>query len=237
MSIELTPAFVLHQRPYRETSLLLDVFSEQYGRVSLIAKGVRSKKRNQSGSLQLYQPLLLSWVGRGELKTLTTFEADKPRYLLHAHSALCGLYVNELMVKLLPLHIAEVTLFSAYQIALSDLQHDDNIELTLRLFEKRLLMCLGYGLVLEHEAESGRQVDDEQSYIYRPDSGLYRWYDGVKEVVISGRSLKHLATESGFDKKSLLEIKQLMRTVIDFYLAGKQLQSRQLFAQMKQYTN
>ena len=235
MNTEHIPAFVLHQRPYRETSLLLDVFSEQHGRVSLIAKGVRSKKRSQLGLLQLYQPLLLSWMGRGELQTLTAAEADKPRYILQASSALCGLYINELMVKLLPLNLPEVEIFTAYKNVLFSLQDTDNMEVELRLFEKRLLVNLGYGLVLDHEVETDQLIDENYRYIYRPDAGLYRFNEGSNEPSISGRSLQHLINERDFDTQSLLEIKQLMRSVIHFYLGGKPLQSRALFAQLQQY--
>jgi len=237
LTTQLSPAFVLHQRPYRETSLLLDVFSEQHGRVSLVAKGVRSKKRNQSGILQLYQPLLLSWIGKGELQTLTAAEEDKPRYILQANSALCGLYINELMVKLLPLNLPETDIFTAYKNVLFNLQDTDDTEVELRLFEKRLLINLGYGLVLDREVETDQQIDELTRYIYRPDAGLYRWHDGVNEPSISGRSLQHLIDERDFDKQSLSEIKQLMRSVIHFYLGGKPLQSRQLFAQLQQYAN
>jgi len=235
LNTEHTPAFVLHQRPYRETSLLLDVFSEQYGRISLVAKGVRSKKRSQSGLLQLYQPLLLSWMGRGELQTLTSAEADKPRYILQANSALCGLYVNELMVKLLPLHIPETAIFTAYQNVLFNLQNTDNVEVELRLFEKRLLVNLGYGLVLDRDVETDQLIDENHRYIYRPDAGLYRCNEDSMEPSISGRSLQHLINECDFDRQSLLEIKQLMRSVMHFYLDGKPLQSRALFAQLQQY--
>lgn len=228
----LTSCFILHQRPYRETSLLLDVFSQQFGRVSLIAKGVRKQKRSQMGLYQLYQPLLMSWLGRGELFTLTTAEADAPRYILKAESALCGLYINELMVKLLPLHEADHGIFSAYQNALESLQDRANTALTLRLFEKRLLTHLGYGLVLDREFESGQLIDAQQLYYYQADAGLARWYSGQKQPAISGRSLQHLADESNFDSQSLAEIKQLMRGVIHFYLGGKPLKSRQLFTEL-----
>jgi DNA repair protein RecO (recombination protein O) len=141
------------------------------------------------------------------------------------------------MVKLLPLNLPETEIFTAYQNVLFHLQDDDNTEIQLRLFEKRLLNSLGYGLVLDHEVETEQEIDEKQRYFYRPDTGLYYWYDGVKETSISGRSLRHLITESDFDKESLLEIKQLMRSVIHFYLGGKPLQSRQLFAQLQQYAN
>ena len=227
----------MHQRPYRETSLLLDVFSEQYGRVSLVAKGVRGKKRSQSGLLQLYQPLLLSWIGRGELQTLTVAEAASPRYLLRAESALCGLYINELMVRLLPIHEQEQAIFNAYQLALSGLQQADNTEIVLRLFEKRLLSHLGYGLVLDRVADSNQPINEQYQYCYQPDAGLTLWQQGHKQPPISGRSLQHLLSERDFDQQSLQEIKQLMRTVIHFYLSGKPLQSRQLFVQLQQYAH
>lgn len=228
----LTQCFILHQRSYRETSLLLDVFSKQHGRVSLIAKGVRQKKRGKMGLYQLYQPLLLSWVGRGELLTLTTAETDAARYILKAESALCGLYINELLVKLLPPHVAEAELFSAYQNTLESLQQSDNTQIALRLFEKHLLTQLGYGLVLDREFASGRLIDEQQHYYYQADAGLAQWQPGQKHAAISGRSLRHLADGSGFDDQSLAEIKQLMRGVINFYLSGKPLQSRQLFTEL-----
>ncbi len=228
----LTPCFILHQRPYRETSLLLDVLSQQFGRVSLIAKGVRKQKRSQMGLYQLYQPLLIAWTGRGELQTLTQIETMSPRYILEAESALCGLYINELMVKLLPLHEPELAIFSAYQNALESLQMTENTQLTLRLFEKRLLSQLGYGLVLDREFANGQLIAEQQQYYYQADAGLARWYPGQKQTAISGRSLQHLADESGFDSESLKEIKQMMRAVLNFYLGGKPLQSRQLFTEL-----
>ncbi len=237
MNVELTPAYVLHQRPFRETSVLLDIFSKQFGRVSLIAKGVRKNKRNQNGLLQLYQPLLVSWMGRGDLQTLTSVEVDKPRYILQSQSALCGLYINELVVKLLPMHIAEPSVFDAYEQILERLQQADDIEVALRLFEKCLLMHLGYGLVLDQEVETGATIEHEQRYQYRPDSGLYRCVNQLDKPSISGRSLQHLLMERDFDKQSLSEVKQMMRSVIHFYLGGKPLRSRQLFASMKQYSN
>lgn len=226
----------MHQRSYRETSLLLDVFSEYHGRASLIAKGVRGKKRSQAGLLQLYQPLLLSWTGRSDLHTLTAAEVAAPRYKLKAESTLCGLYINELLVKLLPLSAPEPDIFNAYQRVLSGLQQAENTEIALRLFEKHLLTHLGYGLVLDREAGSGKAINEQQHYCYQADAGLTVWQYGHKGYSISGRSLQHLITEQDFDQQSLQEIKQLMRTVIHFYMGGKPLKSRQLFAELQQYS-
>lgn len=231
MNVDFNPAFILHQRPYRERSVLLDVYSEGHGRINILAKGVRQKKRSQIGLLQLYQPLLLSWFGRSDLQTLAAAEAEGPAYLLRAESALCGLYINELMVKLLPLGEAEPALFMAYQQALTGLQSAESNEITLRLFEKNLLSHLGYGLVIEQEAETGDNITIQQDYYYVADRGLYCWQAGQDCNRISGRSLQHLIDEQGFDQTSLNEIKQLMRSVIHFYLAGKPLRSRELFSQ------
>ena len=237
MKVELTPAFVLHQRPYRENSALLAVFSEQYGRVSIVAKGLNQKKGNKAGLLQLYQPLLLSWFGHGDLFTLTAVEALSARYILQADAALCGLYVNELIVRLLGAHVAEPEVFNAYQQTLLSLHQRDNTEIVLRLFEKKLLGHLGYGLVLDSEYENGQLIEDQQQYYYQADAGLIRWQQGVHLPMISGLSLRHLISESDFDQQSLQEIKRVMRTVIYFYLGGKPLQSRQLFIDLQQYAS
>lgn len=236
MQVNFCPSFILHQRAYRETSLLLDVFSLHHGRVSLIAKGVKGKKRNQQGLLQLYQPLLLSWSGHGDLYSLRGVEAESAAFILAGDATLCGLYINELLVRLLPIGEADKAIFSAYQAALSRLQDADNNEVALRLFEKLLLSHLGYGLVLDHDVETGQVIDAEQRYYYLPDTGLHRAKTDQTENTISGRSLLHLIDESDFDQTSLKEIKQLMRGVIHFYLGGKPLQSRQLFIELNRYS-
>ena len=238
MENTLATAFVLHQRPYRENSLLLDVLTEQYGRIKLVAKGVKKYKRSHIADFQLYQPLLLSWFGRGELQTLSSSEVAEPRYILQAEAALCGLYLNELLIKLLPLHDAEAALFKAYQVALlrlQDVENNNDSQIALRLFEKTLLTELGYGLTIEHDSETGQAIKAEQQYYYQADEGLKCWQGEPQQAIISGRSLLHLSTEQGFDPQSLVEIKQLMRTVIHFYLGGKPLKSRQMFTEMQHY--
>jgi DNA repair protein RecO (recombination protein O) len=237
LKVQLTPAFVLHQRPYRENSALLDVFSQQYGRISIIAKGLNQKRGNKAGLLQLYQPLLISWFGNGDLYTLTAVESLSARYILQADAALCGLYINELIVRLLGIHISEPDVFDAYEQALLGLHQSGNTEIILRLFEKHLLCHLGYGLVLDSEYENGLLIDEQQQYYYQADAGLIRWQEGAVWPMISGRSLRHLVSESDFDQQSLQQIKRVMRTVIYFYLGGKPLQSRQLFIDLQQYTN
>ncbi len=230
MNIELESAFILHQRSYRETSVLLDVFSYSCGRVSLIAKGVRKYKRSQQGLYQLYQPVLISWLaGRGDLHPVTAIEQTSGPYSLKGQASLCGLYINELLVRLLPLNEAEPDIYRAYQHSLSQLEQNQHIEVTLRLFEKALLTHLGYGLVIDSDAVNGASIELDKQYYYLPDSGLYHWVEGSRFPAISGRSLHILKHEQGFDLTSLKEIKQLMRSVIQFYLGDRILNSRQLF--------
>jgi len=229
-------AYILHQRPYRETSALLDVLTRKHGRLSLIAKGIRRTKRSQAGLIQLYQPLFLSWSGRGDLSTLTAVESAAMRHSLQGNASLCGLYLNELILRLLVEHDPAEMIFLAYQQALIRLAETDNHEFVLRLFEKQLLSQLGYGLNLEYEVESGHAIEDELRYYYIPESGLYRWHSAVNSYSISGRSLRQFIEETDFDNNGLLETKQLMRQVLHYYLGDKPLKTRQLYAELQQYT-
>ena len=236
MKAEQQQAYILHQRPYRETSLLLDVLTQKYGRLSLVAKGVKRTKRSQAGLMQLYQPLFISWSGRGDLLTLIATESAAVRHSLQGSASLCGLYLNELIIRLLALHDPAEMVYLAYRQALIQLADIGNNEIVLRLFEKRLLSQLGYRLNLEYEVESGQAIEDELRYYYIPESGLYRWHSAVNSTSILGRSLRQLIEEDGFDHDGLLEIKQLMRHVLQYYLGEKPLKTRQLFAELQQYT-
>jgi DNA repair protein RecO (recombination protein O) len=229
MKVDLSPAFILHHRPYRESSRLLDVLSLQQGRVNLIVKGSKTIKKQSLGLMQLYQPLLLSWQGYGELQTVTSLEALKPSFLLTGKASLCGLYANELLVRLLPKHISEPELYLAYEKLLMTLESVTTPDIALRLFEKSLLNSLGYGLQLEYEIQTGNRIQEEKFYFYQPDAGIYSWDELSRYPKISGRSLRHLQHEAEFDDSSLNEIKKMMRSVLHFYLGGKPLHSRQLF--------
>lgn len=232
--MELTSAFVLHHRPFRETSLLVDALTRDYGRISLVARGMRQPKKRQTNVLQLFQPLWLSWYGYGELLTLGQAETADSAFRLVGKPSLCGLYLNELLVRLLPVQEAEPAIYDAYETALHDLQQGEHEQIVLRLFEKRLLTHIGYGLVLTHEADSQAVIEDDVNYYYLPDSGPQKQLDWDKAPLITGRSLRHLHEEVGFDDASLKEIKTMMRTVINFYLGGRPLHSRQLFAGLNQ---
>ncbi len=228
-SIQLQPGYILHQRAYRDTSLLLEVFTQEHGRFGLVARGARAPKSRNRGLLQLFQPLLLSWTGRAELGTLTGVEANGAAPRLKGTTLYSGFYLNELMMRLLQRLDPHPELFMAYAEALYGLQ--DATERPLRLFEKRLLETLGYGLLLDHEADSGVPVIAEADYVYALESGPLRCMDqndgGLK---LSGRSLHSLAAEELSDSQSLAEGKRLMRAALGLYLGDRGLKTREIFA-------
>ena len=230
----LTQAFVLHQRPYRETSLLLDVFTEQAGRISLIARGIRQQKKRQSNPFQLYQPLWLSWFGRGDLVTLSQVETTEPAFLLRGASSLCGLYINELLVRLLSIHHPEPAVFALYRQTLAKLAEAHDIEINLRYFELNLLNSLGYGIDLYQDI-NGDEIDAERQYRYQPEQGFIPVTPQDRGEKLLGSSLLQFHHADGIDAQAQAEIKQLMRTVLNYYLEGKPLKSRALFAEMQRY--
>lgn len=232
--MDLTPAYVLHQKPYRESSLLLDVFTQQYGRRRLVARGVRQNKKNRLNPFQLFQPLWINWFGHGELHTLQKVETTTAAFRLTGNAALCGLYVNELMVHFLHLQDPEPSLFTLYDGVLAALETNVENEYALRLFEKHLLETLGYGLNLTEDA-SGQPIEGQAHYVYHPERGLQLANAQQLSQAIAGESLLQLAAEADITLASLKQIKQLMRTVINYYLDGKPLKSRQLFAEMQRY--
>ena len=213
---------------------MLDVFTEDYGRLSLVARGMRQNKRRHNNPLQLFQPLWVNWFGRGDLLTISKIETTSAPYWLQGHAALCGLYINELLVRLLTQQQEEPMVFDAYQKALDGLQQAEKAEQVLRLFEKRLLEALGYGLDLNNDSQ-GEPVSDEQHYSYQPELGLQPCLANDRKRIISGASLSQLQQEKLSDPVSLNETKHLMRLIINYHLDGKPLKSRQLFAEMQRY--
>ncbi len=146
---QLQSCFVLHSRPWRETSMLLEVFTEEYGKIVLCARGVRGKKSQIRSLLQPFTPLYLSWSGRGEMQTLTRSEPAGPAIKLSGYALYSALYMNELMVRLLHRHDPHPELFNHYRQALEKLSRTDLLEQSLREFELQLLTAIGYGLAID----------------------------------------------------------------------------------------
>lgn len=224
----LDSVFVLHRRNYRETSLLLELFTLRHGRLALIAKGARRGKQGLAPILQPFLPLLASWCGRGELSTLTHAEAGGASIRLQHTALFCGIYLNELLMKLLPSHDPHPQLFEAYRTGLEELAAGEDAETVLRRFELSLLEDIGYGLQLAAEAESGLAIQSDRLYTYRIEAGpLLADTDGPD--VLHGATLLALRDQH-FDAPQIrLEAKRLMRRVIAHYLEGRKLKSRELF--------
>ncbi|MFZ0219761.1 MAG: DNA repair protein RecO [Candidatus Aquirickettsiella sp.] len=228
---QLQAAYILHTRPYRDTSLLIDAFTASQGRVNLIAKGargVRGKKSRFSGSLQAFVPLLLSWRGKTDLMNLLNAEPN-PIPLPHLTGKLlvCGLYLNELLIRLLYRYDPYPQLFQAYHTALRSLS--DNPAIALRVFEKKLLAELGYAF-LDKDSLSNQALLPHQSYQFIPSQGLVVCLNKSlpKQAIFSGTSLLAIHHESWDLPIHLLDAKRLFRLALNYLLEGKAIRSREL---------
>lgn len=227
MRITLTPAFVLHRRPYSETSLVVELFSRDLGRVGVLAKGARRQKSKWTATLEPFTRLEASWRGRGELPTLTAAEPMPGVDRLAGRSIMAGLYLNELLMRLTARHDAHPELFEHYAFALTALLGPDGEEPALRLFEKHLLDAIGYGVVTHADANTGESVLEDQRYYYVREHGPSKTAQaGCK---ISGGTLLALAAEEFSHPQHLAEAKLLMRFLLAPLLGDKPLHTRALY--------
>ncbi len=224
--IEQQPAFILHARAYRETSLLLECLTRDHGRVGLIARGVRRERaRTPRALLQPLVPLQIGWSGRGELATLAQIDAAGPRFELHGDTLLCSLYLNELVQRLTPRHDAHPHLFGSYLDTLARLARGEAQAWTLRRFERDLLGTLGYGLVLEVEGDTGIAVVPGIDYCYRHESGPAPWRDARDGIRVRGSALLALARDEEPARDDLPPLRRLMRALITAHLDGNELRA------------
>ena len=223
-------AFVLHTFPYRETSAIVESLSESYGRVALVARGAKRTRSELRGVLQAFQPLTLSWSGTGELKTLIRAEWHGGLPLVTGSALLCGFYLNELLLKLLPREDPHPRLFLEYESALGRLAGGEEQAPILRQFELRLLAELGYALPLTHEADTGRPIDPAERYYYAFERGprMRVAEPGRRYPQVRGATLLALARDDYAAPESATEAKRLMREVLDYYLERRTLASRRL---------
>jgi DNA repair protein RecO (recombination protein O) len=231
-------AFVLHAYPYRETSLLVEAFARGSGRVSLVARGARRPRSATRGALMAFQPLSLSWYGKGEVKTLSQAEWVGGQALLSGEALLCGFYMNELLVRLLAREDPHEELFDRYRTALKRLAAGDASAPILRAFEKALLGELGYAMTLDRDAGSGRAIDPGALYTYDPERGPVEANGGNgmemrgSDLRLSGGTLLALARDDFSDPQTLAEAKALMRLLIGYRLDFQPLNSRRIFREL-----
>lgn len=231
-TIQLQSAYILHTRPYRDTSLLIDAFTASQGRISLIAKaarGMRGKKSRFRGLLQAFVPLLLSWRGKTDLMNLLNAEPNNISFPhLTGKLLVCGLYLNELLIRLLYRYDPYPQLFQAYQTALCSLA--DNPNIALRLFEKNLLAELGYALHLNQDSLTKQTLLPHQVYQFIPSQGLVVCLNASiqKQFLFSGASLLAMHYEQWDNPTHLLDTKRLFRLALNHLLEGKSIRSREL---------
>lgn len=234
--IDQQPGWVLHTLPWRETSLIVEVFSRDFGRVALVAKGARRPHSAFRGVLMAFQPLLLDWSGGGEVRTLVRAEWQGGQPLLTGQALLCGYYLNELLVKLTPRDDAHPNLFVAYADAVRELGRGLPPPPILRLFELALLQELGYGIGLDADVQSGEPVRAGSAYAYIIESGPVA-LDAADEAppelpVVSGQTLLDMAAGEFSRGETLAQSKRLLRVLINHYLGGQPLQSRRVLQEL-----
>lgn len=230
MRVYKEPGFVVHTRPYSETSLFVDLFTRRYGRLTVIAKGARRQKSKFRGALMPFRLLSTGWTGKGEIPVLTLAEPAELWADVRGQSILCGFYVNELVTRLLHRYDAHPELFDRYADTMARLRRGDARESILRLFEKRLLGELGYAMDLDHEADHRREISPDRRYRYIPHLGAVpENHERKGGVPISGAALQALRNEDLADTRALRECKTLMRAMIAHQLENRPLYSRKLF--------
>lgn len=250
--VELQPAFVLQSRKYRETSLLLDFLTFEYGRISVLAKGVRTAKSRTVALLQPFKALLVSYSGKSELKTLTHVELNAEAFNLDGWGVYCGFYINELVSRFLHKYDPHPEVYAEYSDCLTALASAINttskelietagrvpaaspgsmaLEAALRVFEVNLMQHVGFALPIEYDFNNQQPINTSARYQVQIDRGITEHPQGL----VSGKTLLALTSRKFTDFQSLSEAKQLMRTVINFHLRGKPLKTREVLSKIQQ---
>ncbi|NEX62771.1 DNA repair protein RecO [Noviherbaspirillum galbum] len=228
------PGFVLHSYPYKETSLIVDVFSRDFGRVALVAKGAKRPHSKLRGALQTFQPLSLSWTGRAEVRNLIDAEWIGGLRPLEKSGLLCGFYLNELLVKLLARDDPHPDLFQHYIATLNELAHDEPAPIVLRKFERALLKETGVGGDFSRCKPTGQAVIEGASYVVDPEMGprLALPSDNIPRV--TGKTLLDMEREDYSDATTQLQSKILMRYLLAHHLGGATLNTRQILIDLMQ---
>jgi DNA repair protein RecO (recombination protein O) len=230
MRIEQQPVYVLHSRPYRETSLLLECLTRDHGRLGVVARGVRGERaRNRRAQLEPFQPLAMDLLLRGEMATLTGVESVGTPQRLSGDAGLSGLYLNELVVRMTGRQDPMSTLFDAYGRTLARLLNRESLAWTLRRFERDLLEAMGYGLQLQFDSATGEPLVQDVCYRYLVEQGAIRCAAGHEHALL-GRDLLALEHDAMPDERGLKSLRDMMRQVIRFHLGGAELRAWRVLA-------
>ncbi|MFK7815596.1 MAG: DNA repair protein RecO [Gammaproteobacteria bacterium] len=231
MRVQLQQAYCMHARRYRESSRILEMLTPEHGLVSCL--GHSSKKKNSSVDL-LFTPLLISWSGRGDLFTLTHVESVSAKQVSTPKVAIVGMYLNELILKLVPKSSPSNEIFDLYRNVIHLLEKGDSQEKVLRLFEIELLELIGHGLSLDKEIDHETPIIEDGFYRYDVGLGPARiQHESTSWNVIKGSTLIGLQSPLSMNASCLLEAKRLMRGVINWHLDGRLLHCREILQFMQ----
>jgi DNA repair protein RecO (recombination protein O) len=234
--VQNAPAWLLHHRPFRDSSRILDILSRDHGRLSLVARGSRSTNSKLKGILRPFLPLQLSWVIRSDLGTLTGAEMDGAPISLAGDALLSGYYVNELILHLLHRHDPQPEIYAVYRTTISDLQNTTDVAASLRRFEVETLSLLGYALNLDHDTQSGLELSPGLRYEYRVEQGPVATGEREGPMIFTGSELRAIARQEFDNPGTLKNAGILLRHVIAWHLDGKELKSRKVLREMRRAT-
>jgi DNA repair protein RecO (recombination protein O) len=228
------PAWLLHHRPFRDSSQILDILSRDHGRLAVVAKGSRGAKSKLRGILRPFLPLQLSWIMRSDLGTLTGAEMNGAPLSLVGDALISGYYVNELILKLTHRHDPQPEIFAAYGETIGQLVGSEDVAPSLRQFEIELLRVLGYALNLDHDTQTREPLKPRQKYQYRAEEGPVPVSDRGREgpLVFTGAELVAIRKQSFADRAVLKNAGKLLKHVIAYHLDGRQLKSRKVLREM-----
>jgi len=236
------PGFVLHSYPYKETSLIVEAFTRRFGRVGLLARGARRPRSTMRGVLLAFHPLRMSWSASAELATLHSAEWGGGQSSLSGIGLMCGFYINELLLRLLPRGDPHETLFDAYGEALARLAAGAALArpdvsaaqaAILRAFERRMLAELGYAPMFDRDAANGAQIEAAKHYAYEAERGMIETRRSDGDSVISGRTLLDMAADNYDNSRTRDEARRLMRALITERLGGQALHTRAVLTELQ----
>jgi DNA repair protein RecO (recombination protein O) len=224
--------YVLHTYPFKETSLVAELFTKQFGRVATVAKGARRPRSAMRGQLQAFQMFAATWSGKSELKTLHGIEWADSLVSLQGEALMCGFYLNELLLRLLPREDAHEALFDFYQVTLKTLANGQDLATHLRRFELKLLQEMGYAVPLMAD-ENGETILADKAYRYEAEYGACELSATKNGVQLSGKTLLDMARDDYANLQTQQQSKQLMRYLLAHYLGDKPLHTRQLLIDLQ----
>jgi DNA repair protein RecO (recombination protein O) len=230
--VQQQPGYILHHRPFRETSQILDIVTRDYGKIALVARGSRGSRSRLAGVLRPFLPLKVSWVAKSDLGTLTGAEASGPPAGMRGDAMLSAFYVNELLLNFLHRHDPQAEIFELYAAVILGLVGNENVAAQLRSFELEFLRLLGYAVDLDHVAGTRDALHAKQNYEYRMEQGAVAVDREEGGLVFPGAVLSAIS-ERRFGQPDILRAaNRLLREIVNFHLGGKELKSRKVLLEL-----